>query len=105
MQKTLEKIVRLSAILGMLLAVFPAAGEERNTATVSGKVLSTDHETMDFATVQIKGTAHGTRPDEKGIYHLHVEAGIHTLVFKAMGLANARKSMSRCAPATSSWPK
>ena len=85
MQKTLEKIVRLSAILGMLLAVFPAAGEERNTATVSGKVLSTDHETMDFATVQIKGTAHGTRPDEKGIYHLHVEAGIHTLVFKAMG--------------------
>ena len=85
MQKTLEKIVRLSAILGMLLAVFPAAGEERNTATISGKVLSTDHETMDFATVQIKGTAHGTRPDEKGIYHLHVEAGIHTLVFKAMG--------------------
>lgn len=52
---------------------------------VSGKVISTSNEIMDFATVQVKGTSIGTRPDEKGIYHLKVDAGKHTLVFKAMG--------------------
>lgn len=49
---------------------------------VSGKVISTSNEIMDFATVQVKGTSIGTRPNEKGIYHLKVDAGKHTLVFK-----------------------
>ena len=79
----------------MLLTVLPAVrGEERNTATISGKILSSEHEAMDFATVQIKGTGHGTRPDEKGIYHLHAKAGTHTLVFKAMGYETVERTVT-----------
>lgn len=95
MQKALEKTIRLSALLWMLLTVLPAVrGEERNTATISGKILSSEHEAMDFATVQIKGTGHGTRPDEKGIYHLHAKAGTHTLVFKAMGYETVERTVT-----------
>ena len=79
----------------MLLTVLPAVrGEERNTATISGKILSSEHEAMDFATVQIKGTGHGTRPDAKGIYHLHAKAGTHTLVFKAMGYETVERTVT-----------
>ena len=95
MQKALEKTIRLSALLWMLLTVLPAVrGEERNTATISGKILSSEHEAMDFATVQIKGTGHGTRPDAKGIYHLHAKAGTHTLVFKAMGYETVERTVT-----------
>ena len=79
----------------MLLTVLPAVrGEERNTATISGKILSSEHEAMDFATVQIKGTGHGTRSDAKGIYHLHATAGTHTLVFKAMGYETVERTVT-----------
>ena len=61
---------------------------------VSGKVISTSNEIMDFATVQVKGTSIGTRPDEKGIYHLKVDAGKHTLVFKAMGYATVERTVT-----------
>lgn len=95
MQKALEKTIRLSALLWMLLTVLPAVrGEERNTATISGKIISSEHEAMDFATVQIKGTGHGTRPDAKGIYHLHAKAGTHTLVFKAMGYETVERTVT-----------
>ena len=61
---------------------------------VSGKVISTSNEIMDFATVQVKGTSIGTRPNEKGIYHLKVDAGKHTLVFKAMGYATVERTVT-----------
>ena len=61
---------------------------------VSGKVFSTSNEIMDFATVQVKGTSIGTRPNEKGIYHLKVDAGKHTLVFKAMGYATVERTVT-----------
>ena len=67
----------MSGFLLMLFAFIPATyGQDRKEALVSGKVTSTDHEIMDFATVQVKGTSTGTRPDEKGIYHLRVSPGI-----------------------------
>ena len=79
----------------MLFVFIPAAyGQDRKEAIVSGKVTSTDHEIMDFATVQVKGTSTGTRPDEKGIYHLRVSPGTHTLVFKAMGYATVEHTVT-----------
>lgn len=79
----------------MLFAFIPTAyGQDRKEALVSGKVTSTDHEIMDFATVQVKGTSTGTRPDEKGIYHLRVSPGTHTLVFKAMGYATVEHTVT-----------
>ena len=52
---------------------------------ISGKIISSDQEIMDFATIQIKGTSIGVRPDKQGFYHLKTKAGTHTLIFSAMG--------------------
>lgn len=45
---------------------------------ISGKIISSDQEIMDFATIQIKGTGIGVRPDKQGFYHLKTKAGTHT---------------------------
>lgn len=40
---------------------------------------------MDFATILIKETSTGTRPDANGNYQLRTNAGSYTLVFRAIG--------------------
>lgn len=37
---------------------------------ISGKILSTEKEIVDFATVYLKGTNYGGTTNEEGIYHL-----------------------------------
>jgi len=39
---------------------------------ISGKVLSTEKTTVDFATVYLKGTNYGGTTNEEGIYHLQL---------------------------------
>ena len=46
---------------------------------ISGKVLSTEKTTVDFATVYLKGTNYGGTTNEEGIYHLQAPAGEYTL--------------------------
>jgi outer membrane cobalamin receptor len=55
------------------------------SAIVSGKILSTEKEIVDFATVYLKGTTYGGTTDREGIYHLKVPAGNYTLVVSAIG--------------------
>ena len=37
---------------------------------ISGKVISTEKEVVDFATVYLKGTGHGGITNQEGIYHV-----------------------------------
>ncbi len=53
--------------------------------TISGKVISTDGETIDYATVYLKGTSYSCYTDDKGIYHLNSPAGNYTLTVSAVG--------------------
>ncbi len=55
------------------------------TGMISGKVLSTNGNPIDFATVVLKGTSHSASANEKGIYHITAPAGKYTLVFSCVG--------------------
>jgi outer membrane cobalamin receptor len=71
------------AFLSFLFSV-TAWGQDGN-AMVSGKIISTEKETVDFATVYLKGTNYGETTNPEGIYHLRAPAGSYTLVVSAIG--------------------
>ncbi|WP_298112177.1 TonB-dependent receptor [uncultured Bacteroides sp.] len=52
---------------------------------LSGRVLSSEKEIIDFATVYLKGTNQGGITNAEGIYHLKARAGRYTLVVSAVG--------------------
>ncbi|MDD3038439.1 TonB-dependent receptor [Bacteroides sp.] len=60
---------------------------------ISGKVVSSDKEVVDFATVYLKGTNYGSSTNEKGIYHLYAPAGEYTLVVSAIGYTTVEKNI------------
>ncbi|WP_365325934.1 TonB-dependent receptor [uncultured Parabacteroides sp.] len=60
---------------------------------ISGKILSTEKETVDFATVYLKGTNYGGTTNEEGIYHLKAPAGNYTLVVSAIGYTTVEKAV------------
>ena len=52
---------------------------------ISGKVLSSDGEPVDYATVYLKGTTFSGTTNDKGIYHITAPAGNYTIVFSSVG--------------------
>jgi outer membrane cobalamin receptor len=60
---------------------------------VSGRVVSTDKQVVDFATVYLKGTTLGTSTDAQGVYHLSAPAGNYTLVVSAIGFEPTEKAV------------
>ena len=52
---------------------------------ISGKVLSSDGEPIDYATVYLKGTTFYGTTNDKGIYHITAPAGNYTIVFSSVG--------------------
>ena len=55
------------------------------TGMISGKVLSSDGEPIDYATVYLKGTTFSGTTNDKGIYHITAPAGNYTIVFSSVG--------------------
>ena len=53
------------------------------TGMISGKVLSSDGEPIDYANVYLKGTNFACSANEKGLYHLSAPQGDYTIVFSA----------------------
>jgi len=62
-------------------------------AMISGRIISTEKETVDFATVYLKGTSMGGTTDREGLYHLKAPAGSYTLVVSAMGYKTVEKQV------------
>lgn len=52
---------------------------------ISGKVLSSDGEPIDYANVYLKGTTFTGTTNDDGIYHINAPAGNYTLVFSSVG--------------------
>ncbi|MCD8317980.1 MAG: carboxypeptidase-like regulatory domain-containing protein, partial [Paraprevotella sp.] len=72
-------------------------GEHRRgggNSMVSGKVVSTDKEIIDFATIYLKGAYRGCTTDEKGVYHIRAAAGKYTLVVSAIGYKTQEKAVT-----------
>ena len=55
------------------------------TGMISGKVLSSDGEPIDYANVYLKGTAFSSTTNDKGLYHIKAPAGTYTIVFSSVG--------------------
>lgn len=55
------------------------------TGMISGKVLSSDGEPIDYANVYLKGTSFSGITNDKGIYHINAPAGDYTIVFSSVG--------------------
>ena len=77
--------------LSFLLLLISISAFSQHKTMISGKVLSTEKTTVDFATVYLKGTNYGGNTNEEGIYHLQAPAGEYTLVVSAIGYKTVEK--------------
>lgn len=77
--------------LSFLLLLISFSAFSQHKTMISGKVLSTEKTTVDFATVYLKGTNYGGTTNEEGIYHLQAPAGEYTLVVSAIGYKTVEK--------------
>lgn len=86
----MKKKIR-DGVLSFLMLLISISAFSQHRTLISGKVLSTDKTTVDFATVYFKGTNYGSTTNEEGIYHLHAPAGEYTLVVSAIGYKTVEK--------------
>ena len=77
--------------LSFLLLLISISAFSQHKTMISGKVLSTEKTTVDFATVYLKGTNYGGTTNEEGIYNLQAPAGEYTLVVSAIGYKTVEK--------------
>lgn len=77
--------------LSFLLLLISISAFSQHKTMISGKVLSTEKTTVDFATVYLKGTNYGGTTNEESIYHLQAPAGEYTLVVSAIGYKTVEK--------------
>ena len=77
--------------LSFLLLLISISAFSQHKTMISGKVLSTEKTTVDFATVYLKGTNYGGTTNGEGIYHLQAPAGEYTLVVSAIGYKTVEK--------------
>lgn len=77
--------------LSFLLLLISISAFSQHKTMISGKVLSAEKTTVDFATVYLKGTNYGGTTNEEGIYHLQAPAGEYTLVVSAIGYKTVEK--------------
>ena len=61
---------------------------------LSGRITSTDHEIIDFASVYLKGTSHGAYVDAEGRYRFRAPAGTYTLTVSAIGYETIEKEIT-----------
>ena len=72
------------AITAFCIASINISAKEA-TGTVSGKILSADGETLDYANVYLKGTTYSGSANDKGLYHINAPEGNYTIVFSSVG--------------------
>ena len=73
---------------------FPVYAQRPGKTMISGKILSTEKEVVDFATVYLKGTGYGGITNQEGIYHVSAPAGDYTLVVSAVGYKTVEKPVT-----------
>lgn len=68
--------------------------DSHHKAIVKGKVISSDKEQIDFATVYLKDTHYGGITDEKGNFIIEVPEGKYILVVSALGFETVEKTVT-----------
>ena len=72
------------ALLAIFLLSLNLTAKE-TMGMIAGKVISSDGEPIDYATVYLKGTTFSGTTNDKGIYHINAPAGNYTVVFSSVG--------------------
>lgn len=88
--------MKATVITFLLLSIFhlsPPFAHAEERGIISGKILSTEKEIVDFATVYLKGTTYGGTTNEEGLFHLKAPAGNYTLVVSAIGYQTVEKEV------------
>lgn len=85
-------IIRFNLLLIAWLFASPAYSQDETM--ISGRIISTEKETVDFATVYLKGTTYGGTTNAEGLYHLKAPAGHYTFVVSAIGYKTVEKSVT-----------
>ena len=88
--------MKATIITFLLLSIFhlsPPSAHAEERGIISGKILSTEKEIVDFATVYLKGTTYGGTTNEEGLFHLKAPAGNYTLVVSAIGYQTVEKEV------------
>ena len=88
--------MKATIITFLLLSIFhlsPPFAHAEERGIISGKILSTEKEIVDFATVYLKGTTYGGTTNEEGLFHLKAPAGNYTLVVSAIGYQTVEKEV------------
>lgn len=80
-------------MFALLLVFLTVSAKAQSGTMISGKIVSTEKEIVDFATVYLKGTNYGGTTNEEGIYHLKAPAGNYTLVVSAIGYKTVEKQV------------
>lgn len=80
-------------LLITLIISFGALAQGR-TGMISGKILSSDGDAIDYATVFLKGTSYSCSTNDKGLYHLNAPVGDYTLVVSAVGFEKVETKVS-----------
>ena len=70
MKANIKGLTLFIVLLFSSLSVYSKGG-----TMISGKILSTEKEIVDFATVYLKGTSYGGTTNQEGIYHIKASAG------------------------------
>ena len=89
----LDRMKQKTILILGLLVTFATGALAQGNASLSGKIISEDMETVMLASVTLKGTGYGTYSDEKGMYHLNVPEGEYTLIVSAVGYEPAEKDI------------
>lgn len=90
---TLKAILYKTSLIATLLLFPIVVWSQVKNAMISGKILSTEKEIVDFASVYLKGTNYGGTTNMEGIYHLNAPAGDYTLVVSAIGYTTIEKQV------------
>lgn len=80
---------RYILFLVMLFAVSSGVSAQKNLGMVSGRVMSSDGDPVDYATVLLKETEYSGTTNDKGLYHINAPAGKYTLIFSSAGFEKA----------------
>lgn len=88
----------LVSLLICLTGISPAHaqrhGDHHGRILISGRVVSSDNEIIDFATIHLKGTSFGAQTDGKGRYRFSAPEGEYTLVVTAMGYKGVQRKIT-----------
>lgn len=78
----------------LLLFFSLTSWSQNNDATISGSIMSSEKETINYATVYLKKTSYGVGTNQEGLYHISAPAGKYTLVVSCIGYETVEKEVT-----------